>query len=56
VEKKKYIFAVTILVNVETKLELREAIDEFSCECPYDLPSTENVQVVNTEWVNIDLN
>lgn len=43
---------VTICVSVESDLSLEELIDEFGSECEYDFPSTENVKVLNQEWLD----
>lgn len=43
---------ITIKVQVKSDLDKQEIIDELSSECYYDFPSTENVEVVNTEWLD----
>lgn len=43
---------ITIAVKVKSKLSLEEAIDELGSECAYEIPSTDNVTVVSTEWLD----
>lgn len=51
---KEYMFTVTMQVKVKSKLSLEDAMDEFGNECSYELPSTENVEVVETEWIDTE--
>ena len=53
-KEKEYSFTVTIQVKVKSKLSLQDAKEEFGNECGYELPSTENVQVVETEWLDTE--
>lgn len=43
---------ITIAVKVKSKLSLEETIDELGSECAYEIPSTDNVTVVSTEWLD----
>lgn len=43
---------ITIAVRVKSKLPLEEAIDELGSECAYEIPSTDNVKVTSTEWLD----
>lgn len=43
---------ITVAVKVKSNLSLEDTIDEFGSECSYDFPSTENVEVVSTEWLD----
>ena len=53
-KEKEYTLTVTIQVKVKSKLSLQDTIDEFGNECSYELPSTENVEVVDTEWLDTE--
>lgn len=48
--KKTIRMLVTTMVEVETELEVDDAIEEFEQNCHYDYPDTENVKVIQTEW------
>jgi hypothetical protein len=50
----EYNFTVTFSVMVKTDLPMQEAIDEFGSNCDYELPSTDNVKVVSTEWLDTE--
>jgi len=52
----EYTFKVTISVKVKTDLPMEAAIDEFGGDCEYELPSTDNVKVVSTEWLDTEQN
>lgn len=43
---------ITIAVKVKSNLSLEDAIDELGSECAYEIPSTDNVEVVKTEWLD----
>lgn len=43
---------ITIAVKVKSDLPIEEVIDEFGSECSYDFSSTNNVKVVNQEWLD----
>lgn len=43
---------VIIAIKVKSNMSLENTIDEFGGECNYNFPSTENVEVVNTEWID----
>ena len=43
---------ITIAVKVKSKLNLEDTIDELGSECAYEIPSTNNVTVVSTEWLD----
>ncbi len=47
---------VTIKVEVSTKLSPAAAIEEFTENCEYFLQSTDNVEVIETEWEETNLN
>lgn len=48
--KKKIRILVTAMVELETELEVDEAVTEFTENSHYAFDSTENVTVINTEW------
>lgn len=49
---------VTVYAVIKVKLEVNEdasiedTIDEFSWESSYEFPSTKNIKVINTEWLD----
>jgi len=45
---------ITIMVKVTTDLSFEDAVDEIGSECEYDFPSTDNVKVVSTEWLDTE--
>ena len=47
------IFHATL--EVDEKMDTQIAIDEFSSECSYDFPSTDNVEVTDTSWEETDV-
>lgn len=49
---KTHTLYVTIKVRVESELEIESVIDELSQDSYYDFGSTENVSVVETEWID----
>jgi len=51
-----YIFYVTVKVKVSSNLELEKAIDEFQSESFYNFDSTDNVTVLNTEYLETKTN
>jgi hypothetical protein len=52
--ENEYTLTVTISVKVKTNLSIEDAIDEFGSECNYDFPSTENVEVVSSQWLDTE--
>lgn len=53
--KNSYILYATIRIEIESELDLENAIDEFSQGCYYKFPDTENCKVVNTAWEDTTL-
>jgi len=52
---KKHTFYATIRIEIESQLELDEAIDEFQSNCLYDFPNTEKCNVILTRWEDTSL-
>jgi len=50
----EFTFTVTFSVKVKTDLSIENAIDEFGSNCNYELPSTDNVKVISTEWLDTE--
>ena len=48
----KHRLTITIDVWVESNLDIEELINEFSQESQYEINSTENIEVVHTEWMD----
>ena len=46
----------TIKIEVSTDLSPAEAVEEFTSDCDYFIKSTDNIKVVNTEWLETNLN
>jgi hypothetical protein len=44
-------FWAIIEIEVDSNLSDDEAVRELSKECAYEIPSTKNVRVVGTEWL-----
>lgn len=54
-KKSKFKLLVTIAVEVESDFTaLADVVDEFGSDCDYSLPSTDNVKVLNTEWLDTE--
>lgn len=53
--KNKHTLKIEIYVTVESDLEYEDIIDEFSSECSYDFPSTDNVKVIGCQWIDTEL-
>lgn len=45
---------VTIKVVVKSDLSFEDMIDEIGSECAYEFPSTDNVKVISTEWLDTE--
>lgn len=43
---------ITIKVQVESDLNIESLVDEFETETDYTFNSTENVKVLNTEYIS----
>lgn len=43
---------IVVKVEIKSDLPLEAAIDELNSECAYEIPSTDNVRVVGTEWLD----
>lgn len=50
----KHIVKVIINIEFESELPFDEAMDELASECSYDFPSTDNVRVTGTEWLDTE--
>lgn len=48
-KKKEYTITIVISIKVKSKLKYQDMINEFGQECDYNIPSTNNVKVINTE-------
>jgi hypothetical protein len=44
-------FWALIEIEIDSDLSDDEAVRELSKECAYEIPSTKNVRVVGTEWL-----
>jgi hypothetical protein len=44
-------FWALIEIEIDSDLSDDEAVRELSTECAYEIPSTKNVRVVGTEWL-----
>lgn len=52
---KTYTLYATIRIEIESELQLDEAIDEFQSNCMYDFPDTEKCNVILTRWEDTSL-
>lgn len=52
--KKNIRIVVTTMINLETELEVDEALNEFTSDCDYTFKDTTNVKVIETEWRDTD--
>ena len=48
--KKSYVLYATIKIEIESKLDWENAIDEFEANCFYDFQNTQNCKVIQTSW------
>jgi len=48
----KHTLYIKVKVEIETELDIEQAIDEFGSESLYNFDSTENITVLNTEWLD----
>ena len=53
--KKTYTLRATIRIEIESDLELDDAIDEFSAGCSYEFSDTDNCKIIKTEWEDTTL-
>ena len=49
----KHTIYIKVKVEIETDLPIEQALDEFGSESLYNFDSTENVAILNTEWLDI---
>ena len=54
-KKKSYILYATIRIEIESELNLDDAIDEFSAGCYYEFSDTDNCKVIQTAWEDTTL-
>jgi hypothetical protein len=52
---KEYVFHVNVKVKVQTELSPEEAKEEFEQESMYNFDSTENVTVLDTEFLETEI-
>ena len=53
--KKTYTLYATIRIEIESELNLDDAIDEFSAGCYYEFSDTDNCKVIQTAWEDTTL-
>ena len=48
----KHTLYIKVKVEIETELDIEQALDELNSESLYNFDSTENITVLNTEWLD----
>lgn len=51
---KRFTLIITIRVEVESDLPINEVIDQFSSETDYNFTDTDDVKVIETEFIDIN--
>ena len=51
---KTYYLTITVQVKVESNLSIEEVIDQFGSETDYNFSSTDEVEVIETEILEVD--
>ena len=51
---KTYYLTITVQVKVESNLSIEEVIDQFGSETDYNFESTDDVEVLETEILEVE--